>query len=187
MNEQILASAKQHEEGAAEIEKTTLEEADMREDACEFHTMVQYSETTLLESVDTFSHYLNIDYMGDTYYGGAHGMPFTDHLTVDLDAGKIVRFLDVYDGDEETLKEIVAQAVLRDHENNPDVYFPEDEQELYDEVYESIDIDYVDQLGYFTEDGYVVEFYPYHLSPYGAGILEIRIPYEQLPLKKEMK
>ena len=55
-----------------------------------------------------------------------------------------------------------------------------DADEIYDEVYKSVNLDW--NAFTFNEDYVSVEFDPYYIGPYAAGSLTVEVSYEALGL-----
>ena len=127
--------------------------------------------------------YLQVEYSGYVYSGGAHGTPY--HLIYDFDTetGDEVTIKDLYTGTEEEFNEIAMNAVLAQiHADNGQGQFYPEYYEMTDEELRETIADYVniDTVGFFTEDAYVLEFDPYLLGAYASGFITVEIPLEDL-------
>lgn len=141
----------------------------------------QISGTTLLSG-----HYLAINMSGYNYAGGAHGMPYEDQYLFDLNTGDYIEFSDLYEGTEDELKEVVAEATKLNCEEiiaNGEYYgytpyYSDDPDEVYDEAYELVSLDSVSFE--FTEEGVRVVYAPYDMGPFASGFIYVTVPYEDL-------
>ena len=123
-------------------------------------------------------HYIAIDMSGYWYGGGAHGYPERNELLFDLETGKKIEFKDIFKGSEQEFKEIAATATRKVYEEEPELFFAEDEDAVYTQAYESagIEISYVE----YGQDGITLIFYPYELGPFSSGFIEVPISYAEL-------
>lgn len=124
---------------------------------------------------------LEADYSGYDYSGGAHGYPWRLHFLFDLSDGSEIGMADVIGVSEEEFRALAAEYTVADYlGENGRLYFETDEDTLYETVYKYAGFDCEMYLG---ADGVVVEYFPYHLGPYGSGTIEVTVPYEELGLK----
>lgn len=124
---------------------------------------------------------LEADYRGYGYSGGAHGYPWRLHFLFDLSDGEEISMADVIGVNEEEFRALAAEYTVADYlGENGGRYFETEEDALYETVYKYAGFDCEMYLG---ADGVVVEYSPYHLGPYGAGTIEVTVPYEELGLK----
>lgn len=125
-------------------------------------------------------HYLQVFYSTEWYGGGAHGMPGRRYELFDLNTGEHVTIADLYEGDEEAFREIVAEYTVLDWKEDNSQYYSQSEEEVYKAAYASagfsMDVE-------FTDDGIVAVYGPYVLGSYAAGFIEVEIPYEALHME----
>lgn len=122
-----------------------------------------------------------IDHDGYYYAGGAHGMPSSKHVLIDITTGEEITFKDLYKGTEEELKAIVAEKTREDFENysyDESPYFAENGDMVYEEAYEYVSSDYISCR--FWDYGLEVEYPPYVMGPYASGFIYVFISYEDL-------
>lgn len=149
--------------------------------------------TTLEERVDGITRYrfykegqeeltfLEADYSGYDYSGGAHGYPWRSHYFFDLSDGSEISMADVIGISEEEFRALAAEYTVEDYlGESGSLYFEIEEDALYDMVYQYAGFDCTMRLG---ADGVVVEYSPYFLGPYGSGYIEVTVPYEELGLE----
>lgn len=104
---------------------------------------------------------------GYIFTGGAHGMPFEEALTVNLDNGKHYRLADLFkpgfDYKSYLTERVKTEAVSRE---GLDLL-------VRPEVTET-------QKFYLTEKGLVLYYAPYEIAPYSNGFVRFTIPYREL-------
>ncbi len=140
----------------------------------------QYQEHAIDTVKKIKSHYLEIGYSDYYYYGGAHGQSAYEYYLFDLNTGEQKTITDFYQGTEADFKATVLEYLVPYWEQNKDMFFSQEETEFREQATSSTSFD---MLMEFTETGIKVYYYPYDLTPYAAGFVEIEIPYEALNIQ----
>ncbi|MGY3777361.1 DUF3298 and DUF4163 domain-containing protein [Isobaculum melis] len=124
----------------------------------------------------TYSDYqlTNIVYNGYIYKGGAHGMPIWNSHVFDRKNGVELRLSDLFGDEVDTVITSCYQAFDQLIEEDQTRFFPDAKEWVRRETKES-------QNFYLTPEGITFFHYPYALGPYSSGIIEVTVPYEQLP------
>ena len=142
------------------------------------------SENQIIGINKLFDKYITINRsVYEMYTGAAHGMYGTYCEFFDINSGDEVGFKDIYQGSEEEFKRAVAEAAKEKFLTDSDFaecVFAMDADEIYDEVYKSVNLDW--NAFTFNEDYVSVEFDPYYIGPYAAGSLTVEVSYEALGL-----
>lgn len=114
------------------------------------------------------------------YYGGAHGMPYHEGYTFDLETGKELTLSDIVGNTDEELKEIVT--------THYEIYMSSDPEVFWDDALEVVE-ESVNLEGdfYLCDNGIAFEFPPYDLAPYAAGYQTVVIPYSEFEIKIELE
>ena len=153
------------------------------EDISYMHAMSydsSYNFTYKVSDIRTIGHYLEVNFEGYEYTGGAHGYPLRDHLLFDLSTGELVSMKDLFSGSESIFKSIVAEWTLKDYQSGQKGYFEADSDEAFEQsVFDAVTFDHG---MYFTNEGVVIEYAPYEMGPYAAGYIEVAIPYSALKI-----
>lgn len=109
------------------------------------------------------------------YAGGAHGSTVRSSNSWNLQTGHIIELKDLFPQDTayipliiEQITEIANQQI----KNNEFIYF-EDYKELIPKYYNP-------KSFYLTPTDLIVYYQQYEIGPYASGIIEFRIPYNQL-------
>lgn len=124
--------------------------------------------------------YIGITFLGYDYEGGAHGLPYKFHNVYQLSDGKKISITDLVGVDKETFNQCFAEAFSDYISENPDEYW-EDAIETVMEV-----TDYYEEKDcYLDQDGLTYYFYPYVLSYYANGYIEVTVPYDRLKMDME--
>lgn len=108
--------------------------------------------------------------------GAAHGMPYWQGMTFDLQTGKRLYLPDIIDNSEAELKEIVTAYFTEMINLAPDDYWTDALESVYE--WTTLESDF-----YMTEEGFVFYFEPYALACYAAGFQSVTIPYEEFDMK----
>lgn len=124
--------------------------------------------------------YLEVDFSGYLYMGGAHGEPFRQTYLFDLEDGSIVSVGDIFGISEEEYRRLAAEYTVEDYRENGEKYFLSDEDSIYKYAYEHVDFHF---LMHLSEEGVVIEYSPYELGPYASGFIPVTIPYEELGIR----
>ena len=120
--------------------------------------------------------YLSFVQQNYEYSGGAHGMPFWNGYTFDLETGEQLQLSDIVENDDLQIKEIVTGYFEQMYEKEPDAYW-DDAVDVVRE-YASLQSPF-----YLSEEGIVFYYGPYELAPYAGGFIEIVIPYNEVKLR----
>lgn len=136
------------------------------------------------------SSFSNISYLDQRYFsfcqseydyaGGAHGMPYREGFTFDLETGERLRLSDVVWNNESQIKKIVKTYFSMMIEADPELYWENAVE--YVEKHTDLDAPF-----YLTEEGICFWFGPYELACYAAGFQEVVIPYEEFWLKIDLE
>lgn len=115
--------------------------------------------------------------LDDMYLGGAHGMQTTTYYIYDLALGTQISLYDLeiqsYDKEAGRLYELTQAAYDRYlYAHRADIGDPEEYKETYP-------LEYTDNF-YFNDQGLVLYYNPYVLSPYAMGPVELIIPFVDL-------
>ena len=113
---------------------------------------------------------LTVGLRGYTYMGGAHGMPYFDCYTLDLNRNRRL-----------TLKDLFADGV--DYESillNEMEKIRSKDIENFEEVENVTEIDGTTTDFYFKDRNLVLYYRPYHLSSYARGFVEFPIPINSI-------
>ncbi len=171
-------------ENWCEIEDYVLEECHACNEFSIFFTKTRdFSGATQygfrVEGQDTELTCVEVRYDGYEYSGGAHGYPYRDFNLFDLSDGSDITIGDIVTVSEEEFKTLAAEYTVADYQgDNHDSYFPTDEDNLYQKIYECAGFDY--SLMHLSPDGVVVEYPPYALGSFASGYIGVTIPYEEL-------
>ncbi len=122
--------------------------------------------------------YLSFCQNSNDYSGGAHGMPWQDGYTFDLETGKRLTLQDIVGNSEEEFKEIAVRYFRDLIETEPEMYW--DDALSY--VEEKVSLEWESEF-YLTQEGISLSFGVYELAPYAAGYTEVCIPYEEFDMK----
>lgn len=121
--------------------------------------------------------YLCLLLLGSSFGGGAHSLPFRYTKIFDMKTGNLISLSDLVSVDNDTLNSRVAEAFRILVEAEPEEYYANAATEVMKEDYASSD-DY-----YLTENGVTFFYYPYAMSYYARGFVEVCIPFEELGMK----
>lgn len=121
--------------------------------------------------------YMGITFLGYDYGGGAHGFGFRFQNIYTIETGEKVKVSDLTSLDKDTYNQYFKDAFLDHIKKNPDEYW-EDAAATIEETdyYEVSDC-------YLTKEGVTYYFYPYTLSYYAHGYVEVTLPYETLKME----
>ncbi len=104
---------------------------------------------------------------GYLFIGGAHGMPFENAVTVNLDTGKNYKLADLFKPGFD------YKTYLTERVKNEAIERKELDLLVRPEVTDQ-------QKFYLTEDGLVLYYAPYEIAPYSNGFVRFMIPYRDL-------
>lgn len=110
------------------------------------------------------------------YYGGAHGMPYHEGYTFDLETGEEMTLSDIISNSEEELIDIVVAHY--------DAYMAPYRDSFWNDALEVIEDGVtMERDFYLTEKGIVFEVPPYDIAPYVGGYQTVEIPYSEFEMK----
>jgi len=115
--------------------------------------------------------YISIFFIGYEYSMGAHGLPYFESHTFDLNTGKELVLKDIMKGSDTEIKKKIIAAFQKLIKKNPDEFFSDAEDTLNDTVNSKI------KDFYLTKNGIVFYYGPYALAPYSGGLIEASIPF----------
>lgn len=105
------------------------------------------------------------------YLGGAHGSPYRITYVFDIASGEQLMLEDLITLDESEFFTYAAAAFEDLIGQNPEEYW----EDAIDTVYNTEGYQF---LYYLTEEGLVLYYYPYELSNYARGFVEVLIPFD---------
>lgn len=108
--------------------------------------------------------------------GAAHGMPYWNGFTFDLQTGKCLYLDDIINNSEAELKEIVTDYFAEMIYINPEAFWADAVEYVREDI--SFESDF-----YMTEEGFVFFYEPYALACYAAGFQSVTIPYAEFDMK----
>lgn len=141
------------------------------------------SEVHLYDVTEVGSHYLFIDFSGYDYYGGAHGMPFSEGYLFDINTGDVMSLRDMCsEYTEDEFKKIVAHKSIEKYRKEPEMFFfeGEDDDELWAEFYNNASFDMNVK---YKESTLIIEYVPYEFGPFSSGYIEVYIPYDEAGIR----
>lgn len=109
---------------------------------------------------------------GYSYTGGAHGYPIRAVYTFDLSTGELLNLNDLMAIDENEFWPVVISQLQLIMDEDPGAYWGDAQSLIGDRGDDYTTIDY-----YLTEEGICIFFYPYDLSSYAMGFVEVVVPY----------
>lgn len=121
-------------------------------------------------------HYISFLQEEYDYEGGAHGMPYWEPFTFQLQTGEKLGLSDVIANSEEELKEIVTEYFAQKINEAPEEYWENALDIVRDEI--TLESNFV-----LTPEGIRFYFEPYLLAPYAAGFPEVIIPFAEFDMK----
>ena len=141
-----------------------------------------YYELSFVMGREIAGRYLELQYNGYEYWGGAHGMPMQFFLLFDEETGERLTIRNIFAGNNRNFKEIVTEYAMEDWRRGEEYryyngYDPdlEDTQRAVFMDASSLDMDVE-----FKEDGIIAYFSPYAVAPFASGFVGVNIPYEAL-------
>lgn len=108
--------------------------------------------------------------------GAAHGMPYRNGFTFDLQTGKRLYLADIINNSEEELKEIVTAYFAEMINLAPDNFWTDAVESVRE--WTTFESDF-----YLTDEGFLFFYEPYALACYAAGFQSVTIPYEEFDMK----
>lgn len=108
---------------------------------------------------------------GYEYLGGAHGSPYRITYVFDIASGEQLMLENLITLDESEFFTYAAAAFEDLIGQNPEEYW----EDAIDTVYNTEGYQF---LYYLTEEGLVLYYYPYELSYYARGFVEVLIPFD---------
>lgn len=116
--------------------------------------------------------FISIEFNEYTYSGGAHGNYMTIPINYDTKNSKIITLQDVLQGDKAKLKSIADFTYQQ---------LAQKEGLFMDQVVEKTTPNWGNFSSFLlTEEGIVIQFQPYEVGPFAAGLIEVEIPYSQI-------
>ena len=114
-------------------------------------------------------------YKIESYQGGAHGSHEVYHLNFDPKTGKRITRADVFKEDKnEELLALISQQLMKE-------YNCTSLEQLRDETSITLLGDlYVDENFSIEKDGICIDYNPYDIAPYAAGVISVLLSFEQL-------
>lgn len=123
------------------------------------------------------SRYISFVQAGYNYMSGsAHGMPYWNGMTFDLQTGKRLALSDIIGNSETELKEIVTSYFAEKINAAPEDYWEDAITSVQE--WTSLESSY-----YLTSNGIVFYYEPYALACYAAGFRYVTIPYDEFEMK----
>lgn len=114
--------------------------------------------------------YLSIVTSGYLYTGGAHGTPYTDAHTFDLNTGKELKLTDIMKGSDKTIKNKIYKAFEKKIKANKEEYFSD--------ALKTVNKTAGKNSYFYLKKGKICFYYDvYALAPYAAGQIEASIPF----------
>ncbi|MCR4764506.1 MAG: DUF3298 and DUF4163 domain-containing protein [Lachnospiraceae bacterium] len=180
-----------------EVYARIREMADGMEEQAQKDFFGEESEEGMVENIPGYSYtftftnvtvpaknYLQISFDGYEYWGGAHGMPFRTICLFDERTGKRLELADLFPGDEEAFKDLVADYTLEDWKKDSSLYYesynPDDTEQISKQRESFRESASLSMDTTFEENGIRVSYSPYAVAPYAAGYVDIFIPYDAL-------
>ncbi len=161
IREEYLFGALEGEEGFSKDELTSMQSTFAMENK------VSYTDSLVVSIEKTESNY---------FYGAAHGIEGISYHNIDRRRHSLISEGDLFiEGYTLPLSKILQRCILRD-------YKVKTIEDLLNET--SIDASEMPPNNNFaiTRDGLIYYFNPYEIAPYVAGIIQVRVPYEELRL-----
>lgn len=116
--------------------------------------------------------YISILHTGYYYAMGAHGSPYYESHTFDLNTGKELKLKDIMRGTDKQIKERIIKVFAKDIKKNKDKYF----EEAMDTLKKTVSAKYKDF--YLTNTSIVFYDNSGNLAPYAAGLITAKISYK---------
>lgn len=173
LEEEQKGNIQYEKDNSADMEETVDEETG----PCYYYYYFESSPSPIYYWDGT---YLSFTQQNYDYMGGAHGMPYWQDYVFNVHTGEQLALGDIVKEEETQIKELVSQAFALMYEKEPDLYWPD----AVDTVYESAGLD---SPFYLTEEGIVFFFGPYELASFAAGFQEVLVPYPAWDLKINLK
>ena len=106
-----------------------------------------------------------------TFTGGAHGNTIRNSDTWDLEKGRRLLLGDIFPGGRKTLLHLIESRIAWQLKSNQMRYF--------DDYQQSVDKTFNPDQFFLTQEGLILYFQQYDISPYASGIPEFVFPYGQ--------
>ena len=140
---------------------------------------LNYSMYSSMHELSFFDgRYLSFCQNSNSYMGGAHGMPWQDGYTFDMETGQRLKLKDIVGNSEEEFKAIAVRYYADLIEEEPDLYW----SDALSYVEEKVSLEWEREF-YLTENGICLSFGVYELASYAAGYSEVCIPYQELNIR----
>lgn len=129
-----------------------------------------YNDNVSYEVTYNQKGYLSIVTSGYFYTGGAHGTPYTDAHTFDLNTGKELKLTDIMKGSDKTIKNKIYKAFEKKIKSNKEAYFSDALKTVKETAGK--------KSNFYLKKGKICFYYDvYALAPYAAGQIEASIPF----------
>lgn len=111
------------------------------------------------------------------YFGGAHGLPIWEGYAFDLETGERLLLPDILPScTEEELKDIVTKYFSEKIDKNPDDFWPDAAEVVYD----TISLETTNFV--LTDEGICFYFHPYSLAAYVEWFQDVTVPYNEFEM-----
>lgn len=147
-----------------------------KENGEEFSHAPSYAWSVKPEIVSSVNNVVQISLIGDTYMGGAHGMPFLEYLLFDMDLQTQIGFSDVIFSEKVNDFHELAYQSFKEYLNKELKINTDSEIKDYESTWKFE----LTENFYFGKDGLVLVYQPYEMGSYAQGFIEIVVPYHQL-------
>lgn len=107
-----------------------------------------------------------------SYSGGAHGNNAISADIFRLDNGKHLSIADFFTVDAKTYKGRLLNSILTQADSKSD--------QLFEGYKTEIPKDFDPNNFYLSKDGFVFYFQPYEIGPYASGVIEFKVPYDNV-------
>ena len=111
------------------------------------------------------------------YFGGAHGMPFWNGYTFNLETGERLLLMDILSDTEDELKDIVTNYFGEMIDESPEDYWADAKETVHD----TVSLETTDFV--LTDEGICFYMYPYSIAAYVMGFPDVTIPYSEFNMK----
>ena len=131
------------------------------------------SESLTFHLSENSAKLLSIVFEGESYYGGAHGLPYRFAYTIDTSGGKLMTLADILKN--KNYQSSLQQKINEIRSKNSGMY-----SELFrEDMLGGKMLPLPDEKQFYIEDGKLVIFYaPYEIAPYSRGFVTFTIPLD---------
>lgn len=116
--------------------------------------------------------YISILGSGYAYSMGAHGSPYCESHTFDLNTGKELKVKNIMSGTDKQIKSRIVSVFEKKIKKDKDMFF----SDALDTVKKSAGVK--NKNFYLTNSGIVFYYSQYEIAPYAAGVITGKIPYK---------